>query len=111
MARDPRSATVLIRELRTVVPQLVVERDDLDGLKVYRTFRLTAKGVKGLADVVSAVADARIVQHSSITDGVEVTFTHYTTADQGTEFGVMQAVSLLSTPRKRKARKTAAKRP
>jgi len=104
MARSPHSAKALIRELRAVVPDLVTERDDLDGLAVYRTFRFTSKKKKGLDDVITAVADNRIVQHRSITDGVEVTFTHLTGADSNSGFGVAQATDLITSRRARKAK-------
>lgn len=107
--RDPYAAATLIRELRAVVPKLIVERDDLDGLDVYRTFRFTSTEKAGLDDVITAVADDRIVQTRSIKDGVEVTFTHFVHADQAKEFGVSQvADELLTKPRRRAAKKTAA---
>lgn len=103
MTRDTRSAQTLIRELQEVVPDLEVERDDLDGLRVYRTVRLTSKERKGLEDVLSAVADDRIVNSRSITNGVEVTFTHRVNADLDHEFGIGDAADLLKVRRARRS--------
>lgn len=104
MTRDARSATTLIRELTDLVPDLEIERDDLDGFHVYRTLRLTSTEKKGLDDVLAAVADNRIVQHKAVTNGVEVTFTHLTGADSLDPFGVAQAADLLKAKRTRKPR-------
>jgi hypothetical protein len=110
MPRDPRAATTLIRELRTIVPDLNAEADDLDGLGVYRTFRLTSKDFKGLEDVITAVADLRIVSSRSITGGVEVTFSHFPrVADSTDSFGASGAETLITRKRK-PAKKTARKK-
>jgi hypothetical protein len=103
MSRNPRSANTLIRELQVVVPDLEVKADDLDGLKVYRTFRLTSTAHKGLEDVVTAVADSRIVNSRAVKDGVEVTFTHLVRADRAAPFGVADAADLLTKKRAKKA--------
>lgn len=106
MPRNPRAATTLIAEIQSLVGDIVVEADDLDGLGVYRTFTITSKTRKGLADVVNAVADERIVSSRSVPNGVQVTFTHRFTADRGTQFGVRDAESLIT--RRKPAKKTAA---
>jgi hypothetical protein len=107
MTRYPRSANTLTEELRAAVPDLEFEADDLDGLNVYRTFRYTSETLKGLDDVVSVVADDRIVLTKSIANGVEVTFNSRTVADQREGFGVAQvADDLLKKRPKRKARTT-----
>lgn len=109
MPRNPRAATTLITELRSVVPDLDVEADDRDGLGVYRTFRLKSEDFKGLADVIAAVADRRIVQSKVITGGVEVTFTHLALADGTDPFNVADAQDLVSRKRQ-PAKKAAAKK-
>jgi hypothetical protein len=104
MTRYARSAKTLIDELSVVVPDLEVERDDLDGLGVWRTLRFTSTTHKGLDDVVSAVADERIVSHRSITKGVEVTFHDASRlADLNHKFGVSDAGDLISKKRTRKS--------
>lgn len=109
MTRDTRSARNLISELEAVVGHVEVDRDDLDGLGVYRTYRITSTDYKGLGDVVTAVADQRIVQSRAITNGVEVTFVHDSRADASGRFGVVDARDLLTKKRKT-TKKSAAKK-
>lgn len=109
MPRNPRSAEKLIAELDALVPDLKVEQDDLDGLGVYRTYRLTSETHKGLPDVINAVADRRIVNSKAISNGVEVTFTHFVSADKVDPFRVDHAADLLS--KKKPAKKAAAPPP
>jgi hypothetical protein len=112
MPRSPRSALTLIRELDAVVPNLKVERQDEDGLGVFRTFRITTGTHKGVDDVVSVVADERIVNTRSIANGVEVTFSSSPrVADDDKPFQVADAAETLisAKPKKRAARKAAPK--
>jgi hypothetical protein len=105
MPRSPRSALTLIRELDAVVPNLKVERQDEDGLGVFRTFRITTGTHKG-------VADERIVNTRSIANGVEVTFSSSPrVADDDKPFQVADAAETLisAKPKKRAARKAAPK--
>lgn len=112
MARDPHAARTLIAEVRAVVPRLVVERSDLDGLGVHRTFRLTSTDVKGLDDLASVVADQRVVSTRSVANGVEVTFSHRVVADDNSTFNVrLVADDLLRKVQKRKPRKKKAVEP
>jgi hypothetical protein len=109
MPRSPRSALTLIRELDAVVPNLKVERQDEDGLGVFRTFRITTGTHKGVDDVV---ADERIVNTRSIANGVEVTFSSSPrVADDDKPFQVADAAETLisAKPKKRAARKAAPK--
>lgn len=104
MPRDPRAATTLITELYGFVPDLAVDSGDTDGLGIDRTFRLTSETIKGLPDVVSAVADKRIVQSRPIAKGVEVRFSPSARlGDVVDPYHVADAATLLSKRRKKKA--------
>lgn len=102
MARDPYAAKALVEELHAVVPDLEVERDGLDGLGVYRTYRLRSATLRGLYDVAAAVGDRRIQAIREISGGTQVTFVADARADDKEPFGVTHATTLLRKVRTRK---------
>lgn len=108
MPRLPRAMTTLIEEIREIVPDLTVKPDNLDGLKVYRTVRLTSDDYKGLDDLASVVRDRRIADVKSVGKGVEVTFVGHALGDINDSFGVEDGHGLVT--KKRAAKKTAAKK-
>lgn len=110
MPRTARAAARLLQELAPVVDDAQVQVDDLDGLGVYRTYRVTSATRVGLDDVIAAVADERIASTRSISNGVEVTFVTDRRADDHKPFNVKDAADLLRKKQKRTTKKTAAKK-